>query len=97
MFDDINKRFECVVEVAKSNDLPLEIIKKAYDKAKDLHKDQKRKDGTPYLAHPVEVALILAKLDFDENVIASALLHDTIEDCGYTQNEMKKNFAPAGL
>ena len=92
MFDEIDKRFDCVVEVAKSNDLPLEIIKKAYNKAKDLHKDQKRKDGTPYLFHPVEVALILAKLDFDENVIAGALLHDTIEDCGYTADEMKKDF-----
>ncbi len=92
MFDEIDKRFDCVVEVAKSNDLPLEIIKKAYNKAKDLHKDQKRKDGTPYISHPVEVALILAKLDFDENVIAGALLHDTIEDCGYTADEMKKDF-----
>ena len=92
MFDEIGKRFDCIVEVAKSNDLPLDIIKKAYEKAKELHKDQKRKDGTPYLIHPVEVALILAKLDFDENVIAGALLHDTIEDCGYTEQDMKKDF-----
>ena len=92
MFDDINKRFDCLLEVAKSNDLPVEIIKKAYMKAKDLHKDQKRRDGTPYISHPVEVALILAKLDFDENVIAGALLHDTIEDCGYTADEMKADF-----
>lgn len=92
MFDEIDKRFECIIEVAKSNDLPIEIIQKAYDKAKKLHKDQKRKDGTPYIIHPVEVALILAKLDFDENVISAALLHDTIEDCGYTENEMKSDF-----
>lgn len=92
MFDEIDKRFDYVVEVAKSNDLLLEIIKKAYNKAKDFHKEQKRKDGTPYIGHPVEVALILAKLGFDENVIAGALLHDTIEDCGYTVDEMKKDF-----
>ncbi len=92
MFEDIDKRFDCLLEVAKSNDLPVEIIKKAYSKAKYLHKDQKRKDGTPYISHPVEVALILAKLDFDENVIAGALLHDTIEDCGYTADEMKADF-----
>lgn len=92
MFEEIDKRFECVIEVAKSNDLPLEIIKRAYNKAKDLHKEQKRRDGTPYLSHPVEVALILAKLNFDENVIAGALLHDTIEDCGYTPEQMKTDF-----
>lgn len=92
MFEDIDKRFDCLLEVAKSNDLPVEIIKKAYLKAKYLHKDQKRKDGTPYISHPVEVALILAKLNFDENVIAGALLHDTIEDCGYTADEMKTDF-----
>ncbi len=92
MFEDIDKRFDCLLEVAKSNDLPVETIKKAYSKAKYLHKDQKRKDGTPYISHPVEVALILAKLDFDENVIAGALLHDTIEDCGYTADEMKADF-----
>ena len=57
-----------------------------------MHKNQKRKDGTPYISHPVEVALILAKLDFDQNVIAGALLHDTIEDCGYTRKEMIADF-----
>lgn len=92
MFDEMDKRFEHVVEIAQANDLPLGIIKKAYAKAKDLHKDQKRKDGTPYISHPIEVALILAKLDFDENVIAGALLHDTIEDCGYLPEDMKHDF-----
>lgn len=92
MFDDVDKRFDCLLEVVKSNDLPVEIIKKAYSKAKYLHKDQNRKDGTSYISHPVEVALILAKLNFDENVIAAALLHDTMEDCGYIADEMKADF-----
>ena len=92
MFEEIDKRFETLLEVATSNEMPVEIIKKAYEKAKDLHKNQKRKDGTPYISHPVEVALILAKLDFDQNVIAGALLHDTIEDCGYTRKEMIADF-----
>ena len=92
MFDEVDKKFDCVIEVAKSNDLPLDIIRKAYIKAKELHGNQKRKDGTPYLSHPVEVALILARLDFDENVIAGALLHDTIEDCGYSEKNFKQDF-----
>ena len=92
MFEEIDKRFETLLEVATANEMPVGIIKKAYEKAKDLHKNQKRKDGTPYISHPVEVALILAKLDFDQNVIAGALLHDTIEDCGYTRKEMIADF-----
>ena len=45
MFEDIDKRFEEILEIAKSNGLPLDIIKKAYAKAKELHREQKRKDG----------------------------------------------------
>lgn len=92
MFDEVDKRFEYILDIAKSHDTPLDIIKRAYAKAKQLHNGQKRKDGQPYIIHPVEVALILTKLDFDENVIAGALLHDTIEDCGYTGGEMVRDF-----
>ncbi len=68
------------------------MIEKAYFLAKDLHKDQRRKDGSLYVVHPVEVALILAELGFDENVISAALLHDVVEDCGYTLAQIKKEF-----
>ena len=57
-----------------------------------MHKDQKRKDGQFYVSHPVEVALILAQLNFDEDVISAALLHDVVEDCGYTLEQIKKEF-----
>ncbi|MGN1208432.1 MAG: HD domain-containing protein, partial [Christensenellales bacterium] len=92
MFEEIDNRFALIEDIAKASDLSLDLIRKAYLKAKDLHKNQLRKDGTPYISHPVEVALILAKLGFDENVISGALLHDTIEDCGYSSNQMKKDF-----
>lgn len=68
------------------------MINKAYELAKDLHKDQKRKSGEMYINHPVDVALILAKLGFDENVISAALLHDVVEDCGYTLDSIKQEF-----
>lgn len=92
MFKEIDERFSLIEDVALASDLSLDIIKKAYKKATELHKNQLRKDGTPYISHPVEVALILAKLGFDENVICGALLHDTIEDCGYTPKQMKEDF-----
>ncbi len=92
MFEEIDKKFEKIKVIASSNGLPLDLICKAYQKAKELHYFQKRKDGSPYLIHPVEVALILAKLDFDENVICGALLHDTIEDCEYLPQQLKNDF-----
>ena len=64
MFKEIDERFSLIEDVALASDLSLDIIKKAYKKATELHKNQLRKDGTPYISHPVEVALILAKLGF---------------------------------
>lgn len=92
MFEEIDLRFNYLLSLAKKYNAELTIIKKAYDKAKTLHYYQKRKDGTPYLSHPVEVAIILAELGFSEDAICGALLHDTIEDCGYTVDDMKKEF-----
>lgn len=92
MFEEIDLRFNYLLQIAKKNNGELPLIKKAYEKAKSLHFYQKRNDGTPYLSHPLEVAIILAELGFTEDVICGALLHDTIEDCGYTLEEMKDEF-----
>ncbi|MBE5745802.1 MAG: HD domain-containing protein [Clostridiales bacterium] len=71
--------------------LNIDLVIKAYNIASSLHKEQKRKDGTPYIMHPVSVAKILEELDFNADIIASALLHDVVEDCGYTLEEIKQN------
>ena len=57
-----------------------------------MHQNQKRKSGEDYITHPIEVAKILAELNFDENVIAAALLHDVIEDCACTYEDLKEKF-----
>ena len=64
--------------------------------AADKHRSQKRKgsDGQPYINHPLEVASLLAnvgKID-DADVIVAALLHDTVEDCGVTYEEIEGKF-----
>lgn len=92
MFEEIDLRFNYLLKIAKKNNVELPLIKKAYEKAKSLHFYQKRNDGMPYLSHPLEVAIILAELGFTEDAICGALLHDTIEDCGYTLEEMKGEF-----
>lgn len=71
--------------------LNIDLVVKAYNIASSLHKTQKRKDGSPYIIHPLGVAKILEELDFNADIIASALLHDVVEDCGYTIEQIREN------
>lgn len=80
-----------VVKYHPSSD--LDIIAKAYQLAKDAHKDQKRKSGEPYLIHPVCVAIILAQLEMDKETIVGGLLHDVVEDTKYTTEDLTKMFS----
>jgi (p)ppGpp synthase/HD superfamily hydrolase len=54
------------------------------------HEGQKRHEGTPYITHPVAVALMLARHGFGEEVIAAALCHDVLEDTSVTEDEMRQ-------
>ena len=72
----------------------LSMIEKAYQVAKEQHKDQKRKSGEPYIIHPLCVAIILADLQMDKETIAAGLLHDVVEDTGMTLDEITKEFNP---
>jgi guanosine-3',5'-bis(diphosphate) 3'-pyrophosphohydrolase len=72
----------------------LTMIEKAYQVAKEQHKDQKRKSGEPYIIHPLCVAIILADLQMDKETIAAGLLHDVVEDTGMTLEEITKEFNP---
>lgn len=69
------------------------LIRKAFDIALDAHKDQRRKSGEPYIYHPIAVAKIVAEeIGLGATSIASALLHDVIEDSDYTYEDLKKIF-----
>ena len=72
MYKEVDANFELIKKEFKLNDNPIELVEKAYIFAKTAHKDQIRKDGKPYISHPVSVALILAKLGFNEDVISAA-------------------------
>ncbi len=66
----------------KSEKYDLSKIYRAYEMAKELHADQTRYSGEPYITHPIAVAEITASLGLDTDSICAALLHDTVEDCG---------------
>ena len=69
-----------------------ELLNRAYVFATQKHGDQKRASGDPYFSHPVEVAGILTDLHLDTASIATALLHDTIEDTDTTFGEIQELF-----
>ncbi len=70
----------------------LDLIQRAYAFSAEAHKEQKRRSGIPYVTHPLAVASILTQLSMDSMTIASALLHDTIEDTGVTETQIAESF-----
>ena len=68
------------------------LLNRAYVYAMKAHGNQKRASGAPYFSHPLEVAAILAEMRLDDATIATALLHDTIEDTATTRKEIDTLF-----
>lgn len=69
------------------------LVESARRFAEKSHGDQKRKyTGEPYITHPVAVSVILRDFGFDEYVQAAAMLHDVVEDCGVTLEEIRDLF-----
>ena len=73
-------------------DINMGRVNLAVNYAREKHKDQKRKDGSPYVIHPLAVAEIVAELGLDEETILGALLHDCIEDTDASFDEIVKLF-----
>ncbi len=69
------------------------LIRSAFEVALDAHKDQRRKSGEAYIFHPIAVAKIVAsEIGLDAVSIASALLHDVVEDTDYTLDDIERMF-----
>ena len=71
-----------------------ELVSKAYEVAKRQHLGQKRLSGLDYITHPVAVATILAEIGMSSETLAAALLHDTVEDTGYSIQKLEEDFGP---
>lgn len=68
------------------------LISKAYELAAEAHTGQTRRSGEPYIHHPLSVARIVADLGLDQTTVASALLHDSVEDTGVTLEAVAEGF-----
>ncbi len=90
MCTDIEALVKLLGETRNSYD--IDKIRHAYEFARDLHEGQYRVSGEPYIMHPLAVAEIVASLGLDTDSICAALLHDTVEDCGITVQNISSEF-----
>ena len=89
--------YDHLIETVKSYNpsAGFDQIRAAYEYAAAHHAGQNRKDGSPFITHPLAVAQIVAEeLHLDTESIVAALLHDTIEDTDATHEEISKLFSP---
>jgi len=87
------RQYELVERVLKYDpDADEGLLNRAYVYAMKAHSNQKRASGLPYFSHPLEVAAILTDLKLDDATIATALLHDVIEDTDATRAEIDSKF-----
>lgn len=86
--------FDKLIRTVRANHPKSDLagISRAYEVALRAHEGQKRASGEPYITHPVAVAQILADLGIGAKTVQAALLHDTVEDTGYTLDEVRENF-----
>jgi GTP diphosphokinase / guanosine-3',5'-bis(diphosphate) 3'-diphosphatase len=77
---------------AKNPKVNIDFVRKAYKFAEKAHRGQKRKTGEDFIQHPLIVTYTLAKLSLGTKTLASALLHDVLEDSNYTLDQIKKEF-----
>ena len=88
-FDELHDKVSTYI----TNKDDLKLITKSYLYAFEKHFGQKRHTGEDYIVHPLNVAYILADINADYQTICAALLHDTIEDCDVTKEELANEFS----
>src|SRR6476661_7854646 len=89
----MTRQYELVERVKSYEpDADEALLNRAYVYAMKAHGNQRRASGAPFFSHPLEVAAILAEMRLDDATIATALLHDTIEDTGATRSEIDALF-----
>lgn len=85
--DEIKRRVK-----AREPEANLDLLQAAFEFADHHHKNQKRSSGEPYIIHPLNVAATLIKLKTDIDSIIGGILHDVVEDCDVSENEIIEKF-----
>ena len=67
-------------------------LRQAFEFGQKAHEGQTRESGEPYFTHPLQVACLLAEMRLDIDTLITALLHDTVEDCNVTLQDIRNIF-----
>ncbi len=70
----------------------IDMVRRAYRFADSAHLGQMRRNGEPYITHPIAVASLCTEWKLDAQALMAALLHDAMEDCGVTKSELIERF-----
>ncbi|MBE6927400.1 MAG: bifunctional (p)ppGpp synthetase/guanosine-3',5'-bis(diphosphate) 3'-pyrophosphohydrolase [Ruminococcaceae bacterium] len=95
--ETFSERYESLMRTIQQRNVQVDVerIDRAVQYAREKHKDQKRKDGSPYIIHPLAVAEIVTEIGLDTDAILGAILHDCIEDTDSTHDDIAKLFGHA--
>ena len=85
---------ELIKEIEEYNAEEIPKVKKAYEVASIAHQNQFRASGEPYIIHPLNVCMNLARLHADGSSLCAGLLHDVVEDTDCTLEDIEKDFGP---
>ena len=91
---DMKTKIDFLIERAQKQNpsVNVEKIREAYECAAKAHEGQKRKNGDPYIIHPVSVAEIIVEMGLDTDSICAGLLHDCMEDTDFQYDQIKEKF-----
>ena len=92
--ESVQEHYDSMVQAIKkyTPSVDMTLVDKAFRYAEKMHAHQTRKDGSPYIIHPLAVAEIIAEIGLDTDAILGALLHDCIEDTPATFEDIAANF-----
>ena len=90
----VEERYEHLEKTIRGYNISADLnqIRAAYEYAREHHGEQMRRDGSPYITHPIQVAQIVAEMRLDSESIIAALLHDCIEDTDCSYEDIAKRF-----
>jgi GTP pyrophosphokinase len=89
-------RIDDVIACLAAHGRPVDpdYLRAVYEYSARMHKDQVRRSGEPYMVHPLNVAFLLADLNFDQTCVVVGLLHDVLEDTLTTRDVLEAEFGP---
>ena len=92
----VEERYEHLEKTIRGYNISADLgqIRSAFEYAREHHGTQMRRDGTPFITHPLQVAQIVAEMRLDSESIIAALLHDCIEDTDSSYEEIARQFSP---